>query len=493
MAVVKYIVLEKKNEVYLSIEAEAGIRRDLSEYFTFEVPGFKFMPQYRNRVWDGKIRLYSYQTGQIYAGLYPYIIKWCKDNNIEVVDGSKIKDVTVDEQAVDGFIKALKIPFAVRDYQREAFIHAIKKSRCLLLSPTASGKSLIVYLITRFNLIRLKNKKQNKVLIIVPTTSLVEQLTKDFKDYGWNSETNVHKIYQGHDKDTDKRVVISTWQSIYNIPKAWFKQFGTIVGDEAHLFKAVSLTKIMSKLETCKYRYGLTGTLDGTKTHKLVLEGLFGTVNKVISTAELQEKKQLADLKIYGLILGYDNGSRQYVNGLNYQEEMDFLVAHEKRNKFIVNLAAKLTGNTLCLFQYVEKHGAGLYADITKKAENKKVFYVYGGVEAEDREKIREVTEKSDNAVIVASYGTFSTGINIRNLHNIIFASPSKSRIRNLQSIGRGLRLKDDKSKATLYDIADDLTFKEKENYTLSHFRERINIYNEEEFDYEIHNVDLTK
>ena len=493
MAVVKYIVLEKKNEVYLSIEAEAGIRRDLSEYFTFEVPGFKFMPQYRNRVWDGKIRLYSYQTGQIYAGLYPYIIKWCKDNNIEVVDGSKIKDVTVDEQAVDGFIKALKIPFAVRDYQREAFIHAIKKSRCLLLSPTASGKSLIVYLITRFNLIRLKNKKQNKVLIIVPTTSLVEQLTKDFKDYGWNSETNVHKIYQGHDKDTDKRVIISTWQSIYNLPKAWFKQFGTIVGDEAHLFKAVSLTKIMSKLETCKYRYGLTGTLDGTKTHKLVLEGLFGTVNKVISTAELQEKKQLADLKIYGLILGYDNGSRQYVNGLNYQEEMDFLVAHEKRNKFIVNLAAKLTGNTLCLFQYVEKHGAGLYADITKKAENKKVFYVYGGVEAEDREKIREVTEKSDNAVIVASYGTFSTGINIRNLHNIIFASPSKSRIRNLQSIGRGLRLKDDKSKATLYDIADDLTFKEKENYTLSHFRERINIYNEEEFDYEIHNVDLTK
>ena len=493
MAVVKYIVLEKKNEVYLSIEAEAGIRRDLSEYFTFEVPGFKFMPQYRNRVWDGKIRLYSYQTGQIYAGLYPYIIKWCKDNNIEVVDGSKIKDVTVDEQAVDGFIKALKIPFAVRDYQREAFIHAIKKSRCLLLSPTASGKSLIVYLITRFNLIRLKSKKQNKVLIIVPTTSLVEQLTKDFKDYGWNSETNVHKIYQGHDKDTDKRVVISTWQSIYNLPKAWFKQFGTIVGDEAHLFKAVSLTKIMSKLETCKYRYGLTGTLDGTKTHKLVLEGLFGTVNKVISTAELQEKKQLADLKIYGLILGYDNGSRQYVNGLNYQEEMDFLVAHEKRNKFIVNLAAKLTGNTLCLFQYVEKHGAGLYADITKKAENKKVFYVYGGVEAEDREKIREVTEKSDNAVIVASYGTFSTGINIRNLHNIIFASPSKSRIRNLQSIGRGLRLKDDKSKATLYDIADDLTFKEKENYTLSHFRERINIYNDEEFDYEIHNVDLTK
>ena len=206
MVLTKYIVLEKKNEVYLTIDAEDGIRRDIGEYFTFEVPGFKFMPQYRNRVWDGKIRLYNYASKTIYAGLYPYINKWCKDNNIQVVDGTKIKDVTVDEQAVEGFIKALKIPFAVRDYQKEAFIHAIKKSRSLLLSPTASGKSLIVYLIARFNLLRLRSKKNNKILIIVPTTSLVEQLTKDFKDYGWNSEANVHKIYQGHDKDTDKKL-----------------------------------------------------------------------------------------------------------------------------------------------------------------------------------------------------------------------------------------------------------------------------------------------
>ena len=492
MSLTRYLIIDKKDDVYLKIEADEDIRRELGQFFTFEVPGFKFMPQFRNRVWDGKIRLFSYQTGQIYVGLYPYILKWCEDNNVQVVDGTKIKDTKVDEAKVDKFIEALNIPFKVRDYQKEAFIHAVRKNRTLLLSPTASGKSLIVYLLVRFNILRLKEDKK-KILIIVPTTSLVEQLTKDFKDYGWNSEANVHKIYQGHDKDTTKRVVISTWQSIYNLPKAWFKQFGTIVGDEAHLFKAVSLTKIMSKLTDCKYRYGLTGTLDGTKTHKLVLEGLFGTVNKVISTAELQDKKQLAALKIYGLILGYDNGSRQMMSGLNYQEEMDFLVKHEKRNKFIVNLASKLQGNTLCLFQYVEKHGKGLYEDIQKKAEDKKVFYVHGGVEADERENIREITEKSDNSIIVASYGTFSTGINIRNLHNIVFCSPSKSRIRNLQSIGRGLRLKDDNSTATLYDIADDLSYKEKDNYTLAHFRERINIYNEEEFDYEIHNVELNK
>ena len=492
MTTTRYLIIDKKNEVYLKIEADADIRRELGEYFTFEVPGFKFMPQYRSRVWDGKIRLFSYATGQIYAGLYPYIIDWCKKNDVQVVDGTKIKDVSVKEDDIDKFLKALKIPkIEIRDYQREAFVHSIKKSRCLLLSPTASGKSLIIYLMLIFNLLRLKESKQDKILIIVPTTSLVEQLFKDFKDYGYNSDRNVHRIYQGHDKETNKRVIISTWQSIYNLPKKWFQQFGMVIGDEAHLFKAVSLSKIMNKLEKCKYRVGLTGTLDGTKTHKLVLEGLFGTVNKVVSTSELQEKKQLADLKIFCLILQHDKTARHFLKDKTYQEEMDYLVSNEKRNKYIRNLCLSLQGNTLCLFQYVEKHGMLLKQLIEEKADEKKVFFVYGGVEAEEREKIRFITERSEGAIIIASYGTFSTGINIRNLHNIVFASPSKSRIRNLQSIGRGLRLKDNNSSATLYDISDDLTYNEKENYTLAHFRERINIYNEEDFNYEIHNVEL--
>ena len=492
MTTTRYLIIDKKNEVYLKIEADADIRRELGEYFTFEVPGFKFMPQYRSRVWDGKIRLFSYATGQIYAGLYPYIVDWCKKNDVQVVDGTKIKDVSIKEDDIDKFLKALKIPkIEIRDYQREAFVHSIKKSRCLLLSPTASGKSLIIYLMLIFNLLRLKENKQDKILIIVPTTSLVEQLFKDFKDYGYNSDRNVHRIYQGHDKETNKRVIISTWQSIYNLPKKWFQQFGMVIGDEAHLFKAVSLSKIMNKLEKCKYRVGLTGTLDGTKTHKLVLEGLFGTVNKVVSTSELQEKKQLADLKIFCLILQHDKTARHFLKDKTYQEEMDYIVSNEKRNKYIRNLCLSLQGNTLCLFQYVEKHGMLLKQLIEEKADDKKVFFVYGGVEAEEREKIRFITEKSEGAIIVASYGTFSTGINIRNLHNIVFASPSKSRIRNLQSIGRGLRLKDNNSSATLYDISDDLTYNEKENYTLAHFRERINIYNEEDFNYEIHNVEL--
>ena len=485
----RYLILEKKDEVYLSIEAESDIRRELSEFFTFEVPGYKFMPQYRSRYWDGKIRLFKYASGEIYYGLLPYIKKFCEDNNISIVSKIKEKAKPLDKLECARFCKALKIPkITIRDYQFNAFYHAIQEDRCLLLSPTASGKSLIAYLILRFQLLRIKEKKSNKVLIIVPTTSLVEQLYKDFAEYGYNTK-HIHRIYQGHDKDTTKKVVISTWQSIYKLPKTWFAQFGCIIGDEAHLFKSQSLTGIMTKMTNCKYRIGMTGTLDGSKTHKLVLEGLFGAVNRVASTTDLIDKKQLAAFKIHCLILKHGKNSKDFLKDKNYQEEMDFLCASKARNKYITNLTNGLQGNTLLLFQFVEKHGKILQEQIEKKVDDgRKVFFVYGGVSADDRENIRAITEKSDNAIIVASYGTFSTGINIRNLHNIIFSSPSKSRIRNLQSIGRGLRLGDNKVNATLYDISDDVSHGEKENYTLQHFRERINIYN---FDYEIHNVEL--
>ena len=204
------------------------------------------------------------------------------------------------------------------------------------------------------------------------------------------------------------------------------------------------------------------------------------------------DKKQLSNLVVRCLILKHTEENSKMVASGKYQDEIDYLVSSKSRNNFIKNLALKLKGNTLVLFQLVEKHGKDLHKLIEDKAENnRKIFYIYGGVETEEREKARAIVEKENDAIIVASYGTFSTGINIKNLHNIIFASPSKSRIRNLQSIGRGLRLGDNKVNATLYDIADDLQYKSKENFTLKHFQERINIYTEEEFDYEIHNINL--
>jgi superfamily II DNA or RNA helicase len=333
-----------------------------------------------------------------------------------------------------------------------------------------------------YSVVRYFESLNKKTLLVVPTTSLVEQMYKDFEDYGWDAESYCHKIYSGKEKNTNKSVVITTWQSVYNLPRAFFSDFDVVIGDEAHLFKSKSLVGIMTKADNAKYRFGFTGTLDGSQTHKWVLEGLFGPSYKVTQTKDLIEKGHLSKLQIKVLLLKHNEHKFN-----DYEEEIQYLITNDKRNKFIKNLALDLKGNSLILFNRVESHGLPLYENINTSASvDRKIFFVHGGVDAEQREKVREITEKENNAIIIASYGTFSTGINIKNLHNVIFASPSKSRVRNLQSIGRVLRKGNNKTKAILYDIADEIIYKSKKNYTLNHLIERIKIYNEEKFNYEL-------
>ena len=488
------LIISKKNEVYLNVETDKGIARELSDFFTFEVPGAKFMPQYKNRMWDGKIRLFSIQTGEIYVGLLSYIEEFAKRNEIDIEYKEGVKNGnTIESDGVREFIQRVRPrtrgdDIQVRDYQFDAILHAIRNDRCPLLSPTASGKSLIIYILSVWYAM----KTESNILILVPTTSLVEQMHSDFVDYGFN-ESMMQKIYQGHSKNITKPITISTWQSVYKMQKKWFDQFSCIMGDEVHIFKSKSLTGIMNKMVGCKYRHGFTGTLDGTQTHRLVLEGLFGSVNKVTTSKELMDDGTLAKLKVECIVLQYPDADCKYMKELSYQDEVDLIVRDERRNKFIIDLTKHLKGNTLVLFQFVEKHGDILHTMMKDTLSNRKVFYVYGGTDTATREEIRAITEKETDAVIVASYGTFSTGINIRNLHNIVFSSPSKSRIRVLQSVGRALRLGDNKVSARLVDIADDFSYKGRQNFTLRHFMERINIYNEEEFDYDIKQISIDK
>lgn len=480
------------NETYIKFDCDRSIAQELSEYFTFFVPGYQFTPQYKSRVWDGKIRLADLRTFTIYRGLLPYIEKFCKERNYKLEIESQIS-TTQEFSLVEAknFIDSLKLPHEVRDYQLKSFVNGIRNKRMLLVSPTASGKSLIIYLIVRYLLRTCK-----KGLLIVPNISLVAQMTKDFADYSVNNNFDVsetiHQIYQGKDKVSEtSKLYISTWQSIYNLPKEYFDQFDFVIGDEAHQFKAKSLTTILTGCSNSKYRIGCTGTLDGTQTHRLVLEGLFGPVYQSTTTSDLIEKGQLADFKIKCLILKYPENVCKESKGWDYQAEINYIVSSKKRNEFIKNLILSLKGNTLVLFQLVEKHGRILYNLIKEEAKKRHVFFVYGGTDVEIRESIREITEKENDAIIVASYGTFSTGINIRNLHNVVFASPSKSRIRNLQSIGRGLRKGDNKDQATLYDISDDFRTGKFTNFTLKHFIERVKIYDDEKFDYKFYNIEI--
>ena len=484
------LFISKVDEVYVKIEAESPIKQELSDFFTFTVPNAKFTPAYKNRMWDGKIRLFSPGTGQIYVGLLSYVKKFCEQNNIEYTIEKDVEDDrNIVLSDVRNFIRSLKPKtkgksLKVRDYQIQAVQHAISRNRALLVSPTASGKSLVIY-----SLVRYYKMMGLKTLILVPTTSLVEQMYSDFKDYGWDTDNHCQKIYQGYDKNVSKDVVISTWQSIYKMKKEYFKDFGCVIGDEAHLFKSKSLTNIMTKLVDCKYRFGLTGTLDGTQTHRLVLEGLFGEVEQVTTTKALMDDDTIAKLAIDCIVLKHNDDISKQCKDFNYIDEINFLVQNKKRNQFIYNLCKTLKGNTLVLYQLVEKHGEVL--NEMMKDLDKEVHFVHGGVGTDEREQIRALAEEKDKILILASYGVFSTGINIRNLHNVVFASPYKSRIKVLQSIGRGLRKSEQKDAVKLYDIADDLTYKNRKNFTLLHFQERINIYNEEEFNYKVNTLNL--
>ncbi len=482
------VIIHKKNEVYIKLECEPHILYELQEYFTFEVPGAKFMPQMRNKHWDGYIRLLSVHTGEIYVGLLPKVIDKLNLHNytyefkenkfyglpFEVNEG-------ISFEGVKDYMASI-CSHSPRQYQIEGVYDALRHNRKLLISPTASGKSLMIYSIVRYYV-----DKGQKILLVVPTTSLVEQMYKDFLDYGWDAESYCHRIYSGREKTNEHPVTITTWQSIYKLERSFFENYSVIIGDEAHLFKSKSLISIMSKAHNAKYRFGFTGTLDGTQTHKWVLEGLFGPSYKVTKTAELIQQGHLSKLDIRCLVLKHKPQKFE-----NYEDEVQFIINHDRRNKFITNLVLDLKGNTLILYSRVATHGEPLYNLINNlKVNDRKVFFIHGGVDAEERELVREITEKENNAIIVASYGTFSTGVNIRNLHNVIFASPSKSRVRNLQSIGRVLRKGSNKTKAMLYDIADDCTINSKKNYTLNHFIERIKIYNEENFNYEILTINL--
>lgn len=506
------LIVTARTQTHIHLQTDdSGIAQEVYEFFTFFAPGYKFMPLYKNKLWDGKIRLFNLRTRLLPRGLLYHLTEFCKSREYTLSIAADIEETL---GALPDYIKdpleslvlsgATSSSISLRDYQLEAYRFATLNRRAVLVSPTGSGKSLIIYALIRWYLFNFPEDR--KIIIIVPTTSLVEQMYKDFGDYSrldsqemFNAEVDVHRIYSGKEKNNiTARVIVTTWQSAIMMPPPWFQCFGLVLGDEAHLFKAQSLTKIMDRLVNADYRIGTTGTLDGTQVNKLILEGCFGPVYQVTTTQKLISSETLASLKIHVLVLKYAEATRKAISKLKlkYADEIGWIVQNESRNRLITNLALDQQGNTLVLFNLVEKHGKPLYDQIKKKLASipnntRKLFFVSGEVETDERERTREITESESNAIIVASLGTFSVGINIRNLHNIIFASPTKSQVRVLQSIGRGLRKADNDQGTVVYDIADDISWGRKRNFTLEHAIDRIKIYQREEFDYQTHEVPI--
>jgi superfamily II DNA or RNA helicase len=483
--------------VVLKIECDRSLAKELNGYFTFTVPNFQYTPAFKKRLWDGKIRLFNLYTQTIFAGLREQVIKFIKDRGY-TWEEIPLEYNIPEKETIIKFINEINVTVGGKqirpyEYQIEAVQHALNRSRALLVSPTGSGKSLMIYLLCRWIL---DQNSTGKILIIVPTTSLVAQMLADFREYSksdsWRADRNIHTIMSGKEKTTSKRIIISTWQSIYNQPTTYFDDFIGVFGDECHLFKAKSLTSIMTKAKRTKYRIGTTGTLDGTQTHKLVIEGLFGPTYYTTTTKKLIDQDLLSSISIDCLQLQYTPEDIQEVKKMVYADEIRWVVSNKRRNQFIKTLCNKLTGNTLVLFNFVELQGKPLYESILASSD-KPVYFIHGATEVEEREQIRKIMDKGNNATLIASYGTCSTGINIRNIHNIVFASPSKSIIRILQSIGRGLRKSDTKVKMKLFDIADDLRYKKHINHGMNHLHERLKIYTNEGFPYKLVSVQLPK
>jgi len=496
------ITINKLNDVYIQIVCDMGIATELTDYFKFRVPGYQFTPSYRNKQWDGYIRLFNPMNRKIYTGLLSHINYFAESNGYTMALGPGLQDPDPDVYSIEDAEKFFgkldphiidsktqkPVPITARDFQVKALQYAVNNKRQLFLSPTGSGKSLIIYAIIQWLQQNKLESGNEKILLLVPTTSLVEQMYTDFKEYStknsWDVERYCHRVYSGHTKDTKKQVVISTWQSMYKQNIDYLNQFKAIIVDEAHQAKAASIKNILESMTRCPYRFGTTGTIDDSETHKLILQGLLGQVQRIASTKELMDRQELASLSINCLSLNYGEKDCKTVKKMKYQEEISWLFGNHKRNQFIADLGMALPGNTLILVSYTHKHGHDLWKLLQDAAKEtgKPVFYVYGDVDTLIREKVRKIVEKEATSIILATYGTFQLGVNIRNLNNIVFAAPSKSTIRVLQSIGRSLRIGEEKTTANLYDIVDNLKHGKKSNWAVKHFLVRLKLYISERF-----------
>lgn len=456
---------------------------DLHEHFTIHAKNARFA---KKKGWGGEIRLFRLDTRTLHTGHLQELREWASTNGYTLDTDFEPDPNQITPEAIRAEFDYLL--FEPHDFQLSATAHCVNERRALIVSPTRSGKTLIAYMLAKL--------LPTPTLIIVPTTSLVLQMHGDFKNYG--GERGDLQMIKGDkktkgpvSKDVVKDIVVSTQASIRDLPPEWFNQFGCIIADEVHEYDAKTLRGIIEKATDVPYVFGMTGSLKDSKTSVKTLTGLFGPEYKTATTKELMDRGIVSNLVIKNLILKYNEEDRKAAHGLSYHDEMKFIIGHEKRNRILVELAKSLQGNALMMFFYVDDHGKVLYDLCVDLVSDKKVHYVDGSVDGEDRESIRAAFEIDDLNLGITSYKTFSTGITISNLVHIILCSPSKSRVRVLQTIGRALGLHENKIKAVVWDCIDDLEYQGEKNYTLEHCEERLVIYNQEDFDYELYPVQV--
>ena len=488
------ITIEKYDDTYARVTADVSIKMELSDYFCFEAEGARFHRKVKHGLWDGKIRLFGSRYGELPIGLVPSLIKWASKNKY-TVDNKVNLNNELSREAFDKWLDEHPVfdgsqQITPHWYQSDAAYHFLTSSRCLLQLPTSAGKSLIIGLCAKYY----QEHYPKKILVIVPTIALVKQMKDDLINYRLFGDKDILCIKSGTERDSNSVVYVSTWQTASKQPKEWFAQFGMLMTDECHLGTGASLTKINQGMVDCEFKAGLTGTLKDAKAHIMQLIGLYGPIYHPVTTSGLMKTGQVTDLDIRPILIQYPNNMKEF-RGLDYPSEIKWLITNHKRNVFISKLAASVPEqNTIVLFKE-RKHGQRLFEIINNMVvHERKVIYIAGDVKPTERETLRDIIENIKGAIIIASYGTMSTGVSIKNLHRAICAHPIKSKIINLQSIGRVLRKHDSKSKAMWFDLIDDFTCglkRKKKNFAFKHGIDRLRLYSREQFNYKMSKISL--
>lgn len=479
---------------HAKIECDEDIYMMLRDHLSFFAEGYQFNPKFKYGAWDGKIRLLEYDR-KVPIGLVSYVKKFASNMDYSIYVDPKLETKSnLSREAFDKWINSLEI-YAGKTriqphwYQADAVYKGIVEKRAILNLPTSAGKSLIQALSARFYL----QTKAGKVLILVPNTGLVTQMKSDLIDYRLFEPDDIAELRAGK-KPKDEAVVVATWQSAIKQPAEWLAQFGMLLCDEMHLCIGKSISTIIKGLECCEFKFGLTGSLRDGKANLMQYQSLFGEVFKPVSTAQLMEEGQVTNLDINCILLNFPDEFKKAVKGADYQGEIKAITQYKPRNDFICNVAlnlAKKDQNAFLMFKHIE-HGKSLYDHL--KGLHDKVYYVSGEVNADTRDTLKKMAESESGVIIVASYGVFSTGISVKNLHHVLLAHPVKSAVIIKQTIGRVLRKHSSKDIAKVWDFIDDLsivkttkagkTSRTNVNYAFKHGLERIRIYNEEKFNY---------
>jgi len=485
------IKLDKYNEIFSIIDTDTYTKNKLVRLFHIEEPNYYFNPRYKMGFWDGRRDLYS--GGRfIYNGLIPFVHKFAKMNNIEIVDNTEYNTYSTTDNFEETF-EHLVLPFPPRDYQKNAAKDCARLKKCVVSSPTSSGKSFIIYMLVRYMLEHKRAK--TKLCIIVPSKVLVKQMYDDFADYSkndeWNVEEHCARISGDYVKDFDKEVIITTYQSLIKCDEEMFKSFEGVILDEcqgAQSFtneKAKQLHKILNQCINSRYRFGFTGTFPDEMLYKTNLLKYFVRKIEAIDYSELLENNWISDFKINVIKLNHFVNR----NGQEYRDELNFIYEDKYRNEFLKKLLLKNKNNQLVLFKEVEKHAKKLLRDLQndERFKNKHIILLDGSSKAKERDIVKDYIRDENNVILLATYKLLGTGWSVNNLHHIIFAAPLKSKQTILQSIGRGLRLLKNSNKVCqIWDIVDKFLYN---NTLYQQWREREKAYIDSKFKIQIFDI----